>query len=79
MDSNRNGTSFGYGEDIPTNSIKRHIAEANLFLRRCVLTCRRLTWKQGLTEATATVTSAADNALAESTDTDDPPTHAPAV
>ena len=32
-----------------------------------------------LTEAAATVTSAADNALAESVGGADPPTHAPAV
>ena len=32
-----------------------------------------------LTEAAATVTSAADNALAESGGDADPPTHAPAV
>ncbi len=30
MESNRNGTSFGYGEDIPINGIKRPITEENL-------------------------------------------------
>ena len=31
-ESNRNGTSFGYGEDIPTNGIKRHTARRETFL-----------------------------------------------
>ena len=37
MESNQNGTSFGYGEDILTNGIKRRIDKGNLFLYRYVL------------------------------------------